>query len=251
MTETVVTADQNAEAIAALAESRTGEMHTLVDRILSFIREHSKTTVAELADVFAMDQAQVERLATVLEESGLITMRYALLHPGRTELLAVRKKQVPGAAKPVLTALQQTAESREHDFELREMIKGVDLDMQESQQAMTALERDVLTKLARIEKVLGEIERRERTASQSDIDFLLKEADALELMRRDMMFHLKVFNARIGSVGGRIRRVKHAVHKGPLHGLMGLLANPFKHGKKDALLNWTIEQAKQAKQVKK
>jgi len=246
MGEAAVTADQIAEAAAALADPRTGEMHTLVDRMLSFIQEHGKTTVAELADVFAMDQAQVERLASVLEESGLITMRYALLHPGRTELIAVKRKQA-GAAKPVLTALQQAAESREHDFELREMIKGVDLDMQESQQAMTALERDVLTKLARIEKVLGEIERRERTASLSDIDFLMKEADALELMRRDMSSHLKVFNARIDGVGSRIKRVKHAVHKGPLHGLMGILANPFKPRKKDDMLNWTIGQAKQVK----
>ncbi|MFA6035660.1 MAG: helix-turn-helix domain-containing protein [Candidatus Micrarchaeia archaeon] len=231
------------------AQKPEDEMHTLVDRMLSFIQEHNKTTVAELADVFAMDQAQVERLATVLEESGLITMRYALLHPGRTELIAIRKA---GAASPAKASpAQRPPEAREHDFELREMMKSVDMDMAESQQAMTSLERDVMSRLARTEKLLGEIERRERSASPIDVEFLMKEADTLELMRRDMSSRLKIFEVRIDGVGARIRRVKHAIRKGPLHMLAELLHSPFKHKKKDKdkddLLEWTATKARMVK----
>jgi DNA-binding transcriptional ArsR family regulator len=229
------------------AQKPGDEMHTLVDRMLSFIQEHNKTTVAELADVFAMDQAQVERLATVLEESGLITMRYALLHPGRTELLAI-KKNVPAAAKALATAAQRAPEAREHDFELREMMKSVDMDMAESQQAMTSLERDVMSRLARTEKLLGEIERRERTAAPADIAFLMKESDTLELMRRDMSSHLKIFETRIEGLGSRIRRVKHAMRKGPLHMLAEALHLPFRRRKKqDGLLEMAMDTAKLVK----
>jgi len=225
---------QNAETLPVQPDARTGEMHTLVDRMLSFIQEHGKTTVAELANVFAMDQAQVERLASVLEESGLITMRYALLHPGRTELVAIKKKEPTGSlpAKAAPSTVQRGAESREHDFELLEMMQSVDLDMQESQHSITSIERDVLTKLARMEKVLGEIERRERTANQADMDYLMKEADLLEIIRRDMSSRLKTFESRLDGVGARIRRMKHAVRKGLLHGLVGALKRPFSRGKK-------------------
>lgn len=218
------------------------EMHTLVDRMLGFIQEHGKTTVAEIADVFAMDQAQVERLASVLEESGLISMRYALLHPGRTELISLRKPEKgaeagqPAQSSSLPKRAQSAASGEHHDFELRDMMKGVDADMQESQAALNTIERDVLSRLFRIEKTLTEIERKERSASKVDIDYLMVEADALEKMRKDMTAKIKTFDARIISVGSRIRHVKHAVRKGVLHGIIGFFTAPFRRRPKEELM---------------
>jgi DNA-binding transcriptional ArsR family regulator len=229
------------------------EMHTLVDRMLSFIQEHGKTTVAEIADVFAMDQAQVERLASVLEESGLISMRYALLHPGRTELISLKKKEAPlpsssasaasssfpsgsgSSSSSASKSSQSAATSEPHDFDLRELMKGVDLDMQESQQALNTIERDVLSRLFRMEKTLTEIEKKERGAGKTDIDYLVREADLLEAMRKDMAAKLKTFDARIASVGVRIRGVKHVVRKGPIHSFVTILTSPFKRGRKQTI----------------
>jgi len=205
------------------------EMHTLVDRMLGFIQEHGKTTVAEISDVFAVSHEQVEKLSTVLEESGLISMRYALLHPGRTELVATHPQ---GKAPAKTPKVGKTTEMPMQDYELRELMRGVDLELQNVQQQLNTIERDVMNKLVRIESTLSQIERKEQTANPADIDFLLKEAETLDMTRRDMSARLKIFEKRLVSTGKRIRAVKHAVRVGPMHKFVAAITSPFKRRKK-------------------
>ena len=199
-----------------------GEMHTLVDRMLAYIQERGKTTVAELSETFAISHEQVEKLATVLEDSGLVSMRYALIHPGRTELISLHK--------PPATLDKRAGTSSEpkamHDSEVRDMMRDVDLELQDAQQQLNNIEQDVINRLVKINSTLSVIERDEKTAKPGDIDYLVREAEALESIRKAMSSRLRVFESRLEEVGRRIRAVKHAVRIGPLHRLLSIIRLP-------------------------
>lgn len=202
---------------------------TLVDKMLTFVQEHGKTTVAEVAEVFAVDPAHVEKLAAVLEESGLITMRYALLHPGRTELVSLH----PATRQPARHGAPGAPESLPamHDFELREMINVADSDVQEMQQQLNALESDIMDRLVKTESALMLIEAKEKGATPEDLDYLYREAAKLELTRKDMSARLKIFDKRLDSFGARLRSVKVGGKKGTLHRMVGAITGIFGRGK--------------------
>ncbi|VVC04699.1 Uncharacterised protein [Candidatus Burarchaeum australiense] len=205
-------------------------MGTLADRLLTYVQEHGKTTVAELSEVFAVEPAQVEQLAAMLEESGLIAMRYALLHPGRTELVSLLPRQQSGKRGGAAGTL--SASLPVHDYELRETLKGVDSELQEMQQQLNTIEADVMNGLVKIESSLDMIAVREKNASREDLDFLFKETARFELTRRDMSARVKVFENRLENLGNKIREVKHSVRVGPLHSIVGGVTGIFGHKKK-------------------
>ena len=201
----------------SLAISDT-EMKTIIDKMLEFVQEHGKTTVAEVADVFAMDQVQVEKLASILEESGLITMRYALLHPGRTELVSNVRK---GAL----------VKKQEKTAELQEMLKSVESEMDQSQQEILNLERDVMNRLVRVERLLDEVERAEKGANKEDMAFVVKEIEELEKVRRDISAHTLTFEKRVEQLGKRIRNLKRSVRPGILHTIVSSIKGMLPHKK--------------------
>jgi hypothetical protein len=216
---------------AAGMSLKDAEMDTLVDKMLTFVQERGKTTVAEVSEVFAVDTAQVEKLAAVLEESGLITMRYALLHPGRTELVSLHPATMGQPAKHGVPGTPETAAPM-HDFELREMINAADSDVQEMQQQLNALESDIMNRLVKVDTALTLIDAKEKGATADDLDYVYKEAAKLELTRKDMSLRLKIFEKRLDTLGNRLRSVKRGGKTGPLHGIVGAITGIFKRGKK-------------------
>ncbi len=214
-----------ASAPAAGMNLSDADSGTLVDKMLTFVQEHGKTTVAEVADVFAVDPAHVEKLAAVLEESGLITMRYALLHPGRTELVSLHPATRQPAKRGASGALEPSLPM--HDFELREMINVADSDVVEMQQELNALESDIMNRLVKTESALMLIEAKEKGATPEDLDYLYREAAKLELTRKDMSARLRVFEKRLDSFGTRLRSVKVGGRMGPLHRIVGSITGVF------------------------
>ncbi|MBU1197070.1 hypothetical protein KJ765_01010 [Candidatus Micrarchaeota archaeon] len=57
-------------------EKREGKLDTSIDRLVEFIRLKKSTTVDEAARALSLSQKQVEEIAEVLAESGLIHLKY-------------------------------------------------------------------------------------------------------------------------------------------------------------------------------
>ncbi|MEM4389363.1 MAG: hypothetical protein QXG98_01735 [Candidatus Micrarchaeia archaeon] len=194
------------EAREAPAPGETSsEMRTVIDRIVEFIKEKKRATVAEVADALALERDDVEKLADILEESGLITVRYSLLHPGKTEL-AIRERLAAPAKKELAS--------------LSEMLESLDSDVRASEKRLLSVEDDILTRLRRAEETLEMLEGAMKEVSPEEVDRLVKEGEALEGVLADFDRKVDVLNRRIASFKRRMAafraRTASLGRKGPL-----------------------------------
>ena len=190
--EALKAAEKNVPAPLLEVEAREPGMRTLIDRVVDFIKERKRTTVSEVAEALALERDQVEKLADILEESNLITVRYSLFHPGKTEL-AIRER--PGA-------VQAKEEEKETGFD--EIIERLDRDVRISEKKFLSVEDDVLTRLRRAEETLEALEAAENDAPQEKIDAAVRESEAVEKV-------LSEFDKKVGALDRKIDAFKRRV----------------------------------------
>ncbi|MEM3030482.1 MAG: hypothetical protein QXH27_01995 [Candidatus Micrarchaeia archaeon] len=192
------------------AEARPGEMRTVIDRVVEFIKEKKRATVAEVAEALALERDDVEKLADILEESGLVSVRYSLLHPGKTELII--RERAPAPAKKELAGLS-------------EMLESLDSDVRASEKRFLSVEDDILTRLRRAEETLEALEEAEKGASPEEAARLVREGEALEGVLADFDRKVDVLERRIEGFKRRIAvfkaRSASLGRKGPLARLAG------------------------------
>lgn len=195
----------------AFAEARPSEMRTVIDRVVEFIKERKRTTVGEVAEALALERDSVEKLADILEESGLIAVRYSLLHPGKTELI-IRERAPPPAAKKEAAGLT-------------EMVASLDSDVRASEKRFLSVEDDILTRLRRAEETLEAIEAAEKGAPPEDVGRLIREGEAIDGLLLDFDRKVDVLERRIESFRRRVAVFKARSagfgRKGPVARLLG------------------------------
>jgi len=193
-------------------EARAAEMRTVIDRVVDFIRERRRATVGEVAEALAIDRESVEKLADILEESGLIAVRYSLLHPGKTELI-MRERAQPAAAKK--------------EAGVAEMVAGLDNDVRTSEKLFLSVEDDILTRLRRAEEALEAIEQVEKGASPEEVRGLIMEGEAIDGLLLDFDKKVDVLERRIENFRRRVALFKARSaaigRRGPLARLLGFI----------------------------
>ncbi|MBI4399216.1 hypothetical protein HY570_00565, partial [Candidatus Micrarchaeota archaeon] len=74
------------------------DFKTLIDKIVEIIQQKGSATIEEIAQTLALEESRVEKLALLLEESGLINIRYSFLFPNKTILIAKDSKKPKNAS---------------------------------------------------------------------------------------------------------------------------------------------------------
>ncbi len=187
------------------------EMSTVIDRVLDFIQRKGRTTITEVAISLALSPSQVEHLASILEESGMIKVKYALIDSGKTELIS--KQQVENKNE----ALDQLRQDLERMKTLGSMINK-DIDKFESD--YKAIEHDVSQWMVEAEETLQVLGSRDGASKQADeISQIAKDfqgritvsdkkilENIKKMEERFNSFNKKINDLKGGSAGGSKRR---------------------------------------------
>lgn len=164
---------------------------TVIDRMVEIVREKEKVTVEEIAGIMGLERNEVEQLAGVLEESDLIAVRYSLLHPGRTELVS-----------------KETSEKGDDGrVSLREAMKGIGKDIEESEREFYEIYGDLLKRLSNVEENLSEIEKGKNVSVEA-VDFLLDESSKLEDSLKNFDVKVDAFEKKIEAVRRKVAVIK-------------------------------------------
>ncbi len=201
---------------------------TAVDRMLAFLRKKKSATVGEVATALALDTPLVEKLAEVLRESGLVTIRYSMMDSRKNVLFpsaggtvsrstAIRAREgeryaagipgeeialemeLPPAAAPFKTALGK---------------------LEEAERVVVDAEERVFTRIEETKGIVSKI--RSEGEAESDpakyrqaMSFIAEELDLLErasvrleekaaeLAKRAKDLHKEITLARAAAVKGR------------------------------------------------
>lgn len=173
--------------------SSIGDMSTVIDRIVDYIREKKSATVKEVADSLALQHSQVEKLADILEESGLISVKYSLFQPSKTLLISkepssVAKKDVDAAIADLLASLDKGVVSSEHDF--------------------IELADDLVVRLRRVEETLPLIEKAEDSASSEELSSIVDELNKISTSFKELNGRIYIFEKKIDFLQRRIAALK-------------------------------------------
>lgn len=153
------------------------EMSTVIDRVLDFIQRKGRTTITEVAVSLALNPSQVEHLATILEESGMIKVKYALIDSGKTELIS---KQQTETSNEAVDRLRQDVER------IKNLGTMINTDIDKFESDYKAIERDVSQWMVEAEGTLNALKSRDGSSSTYQ-----KQADEIEQI-------IKNFEGRIG-----------------------------------------------------
>ena len=186
----------------SLDAKKKREMRTIIDRVVDRIKEKKKVTVDELSESLALDRGQVEKLADILEESGLITVKYSLLQPGKTELISKEEAKIP-------------KEKVEREEDLKELAEETMGRLSESEKKFLMVENEIIIKLKQVEDNMARIEHGDEFASRETIEFLVKEAVEIEQTAKEFELYVKKFDRKLEKFKKRIAAFKaHAKNAG-------------------------------------
>lgn len=136
-------------------------IETVIDRLLEYVRLNGRTSLSQAASALGLQAEQAERLALLLEEHGLIEVRYGVLGITLYDRgILAQKKAEPGAKS---LAVQQAQELEAEILKTENMVQFFEKD----------LERRIL----RAEGILVELEKKDNL-SRRELDVVRKEVDA-------------------------------------------------------------------------
>ncbi len=160
------------------------DIETVIDRLLVYVQTNKEVELSAASRAMALPPAQIEKLALLLEESGLLTVKYALtstkiVSKEFSETQAEKAKQKIAVRKDEIILESEEAE--------REVLTAESL--------LSFIERDVARRLEVAEKLLVSLESR-TDYSREDYDFIEKELTLI--LQQAAMFEDEVrkLNAR-------------------------------------------------------
>ena len=160
------------------------DIETVIDRLLTYVQTNHEVELSAASRAMALPPAQIEKLALLLEESGLLTVKYALtstklVSKEFSDTQAEKAKQKIAVRKDEIVAESEEAE--------REVLTAESL--------LSFIERDVGRRLEVAEKLLVDLESK-TDYSREDYDFLEKELNLI--LQQAAMFEDEVrkLNAR-------------------------------------------------------
>ncbi len=159
------------------------EMSTVIDRVLDFIQRKGRTTITEVSVSLALNPAQVEHLAAILEESGMIKVKYALIDSGKTELIS---KQQLETKNEEVDRLRQDVER------IKNLGSMINKDIEKFESDYKSIERDVSQWMVEAEGTLHAIKQRNGKDPGS-----LRQAEEIERIAKDFESRITVSDQKV------------------------------------------------------
>ncbi|MBI5229641.1 hypothetical protein HY991_06015 [Candidatus Micrarchaeota archaeon] len=173
------------------------DLETVIDRLTEYVALRRRTTVKQVASALSIPAPEVERLALLLQESGLIEVRYGLMD---IDLIAKEVPKKEAEEKLVSVA----AEIRREKDVLREESIELEKEVLESENILEFMEKDIFRRIQNAEELIKTIESTERL-TEDDIDYLAKEVDFLMKQIAKFRAETKKIEARSESFEQTIR----------------------------------------------
>jgi hypothetical protein len=146
------------------------KVETVIDRLVEYVQKKGKVDVKEAANAMALEKDQVEELAEVLKESGMMDVNYTLLG---TFLIA---KEAPKEKAKV--------EEKRDRSQMTSMVVALDKDLRDSQKSFEFVEQNIRKRLDKDEVILNELKGKVHDVSIADMEYLLREARELRVVTK-------------------------------------------------------------------
>ncbi|MEM0475447.1 MAG: hypothetical protein QW343_01505 [Candidatus Norongarragalinales archaeon] len=168
------------------------DVETVIDRLLAYVQTNKEATLSSAASAMALPPAQVEKLALLLEESGLLTVKYGL---GSTKLVSKEYSEAQAAKA------KKKIEARKDEVIMES--EAAEREVMTAETLLAFIERDVSRRLSIAEKLLADVEKKEGEYSHEDYEFLEKELAVIlqqAAMFEDEVAKLKAREAELRSL---------------------------------------------------
>lgn len=195
-------------------------METIIDRLVQLVQSEGAASVGDASKALAVNAAQIEKLAMVLEDSGLLRIRYTLRGPRLFAVQAPKSevlKRIGNAKKKYADRLLEDAQRLERD-------------VKDSESIFRFMERDVLKHLEDAKRVLRAIERERSGLNAQNIDTIKREINAarrlcvrLEREIDSLRAGVEKSDAAIAALEKRVAVERVAPRQGFLKRLMRML----------------------------
>jgi hypothetical protein len=166
-------------------------VETAIDRLVEYVQKKGKVDVKEAASAMALEKDQVEELAEVLKESGMMDVNYTLLG---TFLIA---KEAPKEKAKVV-------EEKKDRGQMTSMVVALDKDLRDSHKSFEFVEQNIRKRLEKDDAIVNELEGKVHNVSIADMEYLLREARELRVVTkhfrrdiRDLRENVKKFHERV------------------------------------------------------
>ena len=175
------------------------EMSTVIDRVLDFIQRKGRTTITEVAVSLALNPGQVEHLVSILEESGMIKVKYALIDSGKTELISKQQAEV---RDDEVDRLRQDVER------IKSLGTMINQDIEKFETDYKSIERDISQWMVEADGTLRALQAKNGKDPAS-----LKQAEEIERIAKDFESRISVSDQKVlGDVKALQEKFK-AFHK--------------------------------------
>ncbi len=204
------------------AEVSGENIETIIDRVVEYVKSKERANIHEVAKALAIKPEQIERLLNVLEESGLVSVRYSIT--GTADLVA---------KKSVVERIELVKAKKECEL-MREAIKHAEMEVKDSEETLEFMEKEISRRLGIAEKLLDTVKSQESGASGEDLRYLMKEAHELEMTLEKFNIGMKTMRGRVFNFAHKVREFESATEAvkptgaAPLHpSLINTLLSPF------------------------
>ncbi|NYZ76050.1 hypothetical protein H0N98_02255 [Candidatus Micrarchaeota archaeon] len=171
-------------------EEVSERVETVIDRLVEYVQKKGKVDVKEVANAMALEKDQVEELAEVLKDSGMMDINYTLLG---TFLIA---KEPPKEKAKV--------EEKKERGQMASMMVALDRDLRDSRKSFKFVEQNIRKRLEKDDAIVGELEGKVHDVSIADMEYLLREARELRVVTkhfrkdiRDLRENVKKFHEKV------------------------------------------------------
>ncbi len=171
------------------------DLETVIDRLHEFVKINKRISLSSAAGALGLPLAQAERLALLLEESGLIMVQYSL---GKTELLA---KEDPNAL--VATPIGEGKS-------LREIAKTLEHEVMESESVMEFMQRDLRRRIKLAEDSITSMEHT-GAFSTEDVAFLKKELGILDAQLQHFRYEVAELSGIEKEFEGKVKQFRDRI----------------------------------------
>jgi len=176
-------------------EELSERVETVIDRLLEYVQKKGKVDVKEAASAMALEKDQVEELAEVLKESGMIEVNYTLLG---TFLIAKDLTKKEGKA----------VEEKKERGKMASMVVVLDKDLRESQKSFEFVEKNIKKRLDKDEAIVGELENKVREVSIADMEYLLRESRELKVMTMHLRKNIKGLRKKVKEFHEKVKKLE-------------------------------------------
>lgn len=145
-------------------------METAIDRMVDLVQSKGTMSLSQVAKELRVEETQVEEIANVLADSGMIRIRYTLtgtfIEP-KVALLKPRERD-----KVVAEAKKRAG--------IRSLLSQVEAEIAQSETMLKPAEDEAVRRMKKMDDLLLEIEKQEREATEEELRTLRSEALGLE-----------------------------------------------------------------------